>query len=559
MFVSIGVGAREAGSFLWISFILAALACGISGLCYCEMSSLVPVAGSAYSYVYTILGELPAAIVLCVDSSISAAAVARAFAAYVNVLLGEKLPKLLASEINIRYDYDLGSSENLWSISLFSFLLCLLLGLLLYRGIKQTSTFNNWSTILNMAVILVFIVGGFVFFSSDIWHPTTPEGIVRGSGRVFFAYLGFDVINCLAEETTEARRLVPRAIIITIVICCVVYVLVAVAFVHLAPLASVSMDAPLATAFEARGATVLEFVVSLGAVGNTMTSVMSSMIVQPRIMLRMSSDGLLPEAIGRLTSSGTPSTALIITIVMSSALALVIDFEALADIVSFGALLSFLAVCLCTMLGRVVPPSVYRQRAAANQQPQEYGKPDAIGVPAAAKNSRASAQLRPHYPREILLMVLFFEVATLVFGALFLHDLVSIFFYLPLFLICLFAGIATSRVVRTYFNYTDLGDGNEDPLTKPFRVPGAPEVPLAGMFINTYMISGLPFAAVLRGLAVMLVAIIFYFAYSIRNSNLAPSGETAVQKMDGKIAGRYVNFENDDDSTSLDGDTEDVI
>ncbi|EER10888.1 cationic amino acid transporter, putative, partial [Perkinsus marinus ATCC 50983] len=94
-----------------------------------------------------------------------------------------------------------------------------------------------------------------------------------------------------------ARRLVPRAIIVTIIICCIVYVLVAVAFVHLAPLASVNMNAPLATAFEARGATVLEFVVSLGAVGNTMTSVMSSMIVQPRIMLRMSSDGLLPRSV----------------------------------------------------------------------------------------------------------------------------------------------------------------------------------------------------------------------------------------------------------------------
>ncbi|EER03174.1 cationic amino acid transporter, putative, partial [Perkinsus marinus ATCC 50983] len=165
----------------------------ISGLCYCEMSSLVPVAGSAYSYVYTILGELPAAIigfVLCIDNSISAAAIARAFAAY-----GER--------DCFRYDFDLGSSENLWSISLLSFVLCILLGLLLYRGIKQTSTFNNWSTILNMTVILIFIVGGFIFFRSDIWNPTTPEGIVRGSGRVFFAYLGFDVINCLAEETTE--------------------------------------------------------------------------------------------------------------------------------------------------------------------------------------------------------------------------------------------------------------------------------------------------------------------------------------------------------------------
>ncbi|EEQ99293.1 Cationic amino acid transporter, putative, partial [Perkinsus marinus ATCC 50983] len=280
----------------------------------------------------------------------------------------------------------------------------------------------------------------------------------------------------------QARRLVPRAIIVTIIICCIVYVLVAVAFVHLAPLASVNMNAPLATAFEARGATVLEFVVSLGAVGNTMTSVMSSMIVQPRIMLRMSSDGLLPRSIGRLTSSGTPSVALIITIVVSSALALVIDFEALADIVSFGALLSFLAVCLCTMLGRVVPPWIHHQQTSSEQPSETYGKPGMQEEPPRVADVQTSSPLRPHYPREILLMVLFFEVATLIFGVLFLHNLVSIFFCLPFLIISLIAGIATARIVRTYLNYTDV---NSNENIDSFRVPGAPEVPLIGMFVNT--------------------------------------------------------------------------
>mmetsp|Transcript_17468 Transcript_17468/g.14567 ORF Transcript_17468/g.14567 Transcript_17468/m.14567 type:complete len:143 (-) Transcript_17468:278-706(-) len=104
----------------------------------------------------TILGELPAAIIgfiLCIDNSISAAAIARAFAAYMNVLAGEKLPKIL-------YDYDFGPSDHLWSISILSCLLCILLGVLLYRGIKQTSNFNNWSTVVNMVVILVFIMRG---------------------------------------------------------------------------------------------------------------------------------------------------------------------------------------------------------------------------------------------------------------------------------------------------------------------------------------------------------------------------------------------------------------
>ncbi|KAF4657103.1 hypothetical protein FOL47_008585 [Perkinsus chesapeaki] len=299
------------------------------------------------------------------------------------------------------------------------------------------------------------------------------------------------------------------------------------------------MDAPLATAFEARGAGILECIVSLGAVGNTMTSVMSSMIVQPRIMLRMSSDGLLPESIGNLTSSGTPSTALIITIVVSSALALLIDFEALADIVSFGALISFLAVCLCTMLGRVVPPSSYR-KPTVNQAAQTYGRP----ISPEESSTISRDQLRPHYPEKIIFMILLFEILTLAFGAFFLHDLVNIFLYVPLLVVCIIVGVATVRTIRVY-----MSDNDDASASNTFRVPGAPEVPLIGMFINTYMISGLPLAAVLRGLAVTAVAIIFYLSYSIRNSTLAV--ESIKNEKLTEPNGKYAKFEDEGGNNAI--------
>ena len=487
IFVSIGVGAVQSGPALFLSFLLACSACTISGLCFCEMASRVPTSGSSYSYTMSVLGEFPAFLigsVLILDSIISAAACARAWSSYVIVVL-PFLPSYLSSVSLI---------DHVCSISVLSAIVCAILGVVLFFGIKETTTFNNISTLLNVLVLSVFVFAGLPLADSSNWVPFAPNGvggIVRGAGRIFFAFLGFDVVNCLAEETeTTAKRMVPRAILLTIAIATCIYVLVSVSFVGLVPLGDINVNAPLSSAFTFRGYSSLAYIVGIGAVGNTLTSVLSNFLVQPRIMMRMATDGLLPENLSFIDFRGVPRTALLISVSASTITAFLVDFETLADMVSVASLVSLSTVCVCSVLARIRNISSNTHGVTMDEISSLDGGLD-LGSPGG-----------PDLHRFHQILILYIALCVGAGGTLLYTNLIIGPILASLAIIALFAAIREFKAQET------------SPLVSDewiFKVPLSPGLPLVGVFINTYLLLGLPPLALARAVCVFATASAYYW------------------------------------------------
>lgn len=507
IFVSIGIGAVQAGPALCLSFFLAASACAISGLCFSEMASRVPVTGSSYAYTLAILGPFPAFLIgsiLVLDSIISAAACARAWSAYLCIIFPLLSP---FSEYPIL-------SLNLSFLSGF---VCVCLGLLMLTGIRETTMFNNISTILNIAVLSIFVVAGFVLFNSANFSPFAPngfDGIVKGSGRIFFAFLGFDVINCLVEETHETPKttLVPRAILYTIIITTLVYLLVCVAFTGLAPIASIDLDSPLSSALAVRGASTLAFLVSIGAVGNTLTSILSNFLVQPRIVMRMANDGFLPVWFGRVDSTrGVPRNALSICFILSAVTAFFVDFETLADMVSVASLVSLSIVCICSVIARQRNCTVSSRGSTTDEL-----------TPISPTSGGVRVEEEKFYAWKISLTI--YLVMSVVLAVILLHTTIS---STPLIL------VVSSTLLSYLFASLEM-----QKLFKPedspqvFKVPLSPYLPLLGVFVNTYMLVGLPALALIRAACVFAICTAFYYVKVCRKGTVVAEKPTATTSYD---------------------------
>lgn len=491
IFVSIGIGAAQAGPALCLSFLLAACACAISGMCFSEMASRVPVTGSSYAYTLVVLGRFPAFLIgsiIVIDSVISAAACARAWSAYLSILFP------LLSPLS---EYPLFS--NLFSFSLLSGLICIALGLLMATGIRETTSFNNVSTILNMIVLTIFVIAGIVLFNAANYSPFAPngfEGVVKGSGRIFFAFLGFDVINCLVEETqTEANgsrvsTLVPRAILYTIGITTIVYLLVCISFMGLSPISAIDLSSPLSSALSVRGETTLAFIVGVGAVGNTLTSIISNFLVQPRIVMGMAKDEFIAPWFGYVDSvRGVPRNALFVCVVLSAITAFFVDFETLADMVSVGSLVSLSVVCICSVIVRQQPSLVSRGSTTDELTP--------ISPTSVPREQTMSNSVVWKMALTVYLSL------SVVLAVLLLHPLASA----TVFQIVLFATVLS--FVFACLELSKLFNTPED--QRPvFRVPLSPYLPLLGVFVNTYMLVGLPFLALVRGACVFGACSVFY-------------------------------------------------
>jgi APA family basic amino acid/polyamine antiporter len=501
IFVSIGVGAVQSGPALFISFLLAAVACSISGLCFCEMASRVPTSGSSYSYALHVLGDFPAFVigsVIVLDSIISAAACARAWSSYVRIVL-PFLPS------NVFGDIKVPGLEHIISISLLSGIVCIGLGLVLSTGIKETTWFNNLSTFLNIAVLAIFVLAGLPLTDTNNWSPLAPngmDGIVRGSGRIFFAFLGFDVVNCLAEETgADAKSMVPKAIVLTILLTTVVYVLVSVSFIGLAPINKIDLSSPLSSAFEYRGYSVLSYLVGIGAVGNTLTSVLSNFLVQPRIVLRMAADGFLPEKLSYIDENGVPRLALLVTVAASTVTALLIDFETLADMVSVASLISLSMVCMCSIIVRTQPQTM--------SSGTELSDPNSSETPVGFASSSDLDRRNRFYTS---LGVYAFSCCLTSISSL--HN----WWNWTIVLFVLSTLVSLAGVVFHFFQFPP-----EVSLDSSiFRVPLSPVLPLIGVGINLYLLFGLPILALVRASCVF-IGCSTYYQFIVKRGHRSPS------------------------------------
>ncbi|MGW0479718.1 amino acid permease [Nonomuraea sp. NPDC003214] len=383
IFVLTGQVAKEmAGPAVAISFVVAAVVCGLAALCYAEFASTIPVAGSAYTFAFATLGEFPAWIIgwdLLLEMALAAAVVAVGWSGYFASLM---------SSIGIQLPASIAGDEPV--VNLPAMIIVLILTGVLIAGIKLSSRVNLAIVVIKVAVILLVIVAGLFFVKAANYTPFIPApeatptvegvqapliqvlfgitpvafgvlGVFSAAAIVFFAFIGFDIVATAAEETIEPQRDVPRGIIGSLAICTILYVAVSLVVVGMQHYTELSSSAPLADAFTAVGQSWAATLISIGAIAGLTTVVMILMLGQTRVLFAMCRDGLLPRPLAKVNPrTGTPALLTAIVGAVAAVLAGFISLGALAELVNIGTLFAFVVVSAGVIILRRTRPELER-------------------------------------------------------------------------------------------------------------------------------------------------------------------------------------------------------
>ena len=383
IFSGIGSAASNGGPGVIFLYIFTAIACGFAALCYAEFASTVPVSGSAYTYSYVAFGELIAWIIgwdLLMEYAIGNIAVAISWSDYFTNLMdkaglhipswltmdyvsaknGFKEAALATAEGARDIDAGLLARQSAWAdapqiagfriiVDLPALMIVALITYIVFRGIKESRSASNLMVIIKLAVIFLVIVLGAYYVNADNWSPFTPtgfSGIMKGVSAVFFAYIGFDAISTTAEECKNPQRDLPRGMIYSLIICTVVYVLLALVLTGMVHYSSLNVGDPLAMVFDAHGLKFISGVVAVSAIIATASVLLVFQMGQPRIWMSMSRDGLLPKIFSRIHPRyGTPSFSTILTGIVVAVPALFLNLNEVLSLTSIGTLFAFVLVC----------------------------------------------------------------------------------------------------------------------------------------------------------------------------------------------------------------------
>jgi APA family basic amino acid/polyamine antiporter len=341
------IGRPGAGPAISLSFVLVAFACSFAALCYAELASMIPIAGSAYTYAYATLGEIFAWIIgwdLILEYAVSNMAVAVGFSAYFNdmldVIFGVHLPKAL-SEPAIINGVPSGSLFNVPAL-----LVLLALSWLLARGVNESANANNAMVAIKVIAILVFVFGAARAIKPENWHPFMPNGypgVLTGAAIVFFTYIGFDSVSTAAEECKNPQKDLPIGIIATLIACTILYVSVALVLTGIVNWKTLNNDAPVANALKAIGMDNLRALVTVGALLGMLSSLLVFQYGQARIWFAMSRDKLLPRFFSRVHPVyKTPHVSTWVAGLLVGIPAGIWDIGTFADLSNFGTLFAFI-------------------------------------------------------------------------------------------------------------------------------------------------------------------------------------------------------------------------
>jgi len=386
LFSLTGIAAADhAGPAVVISFIIAAVGCGFAGLCYAEFASMIPVAGSAYTYSYATMGEFMAWIIgwdLVLEYALAAATVSVSWSQYMNQFL-------LGFNIHLPTEFLHGPWEG-GIINLPAIIIVCLLSLLLMRGTQESSFVNNILVVLKVGVVLVFIAIGWSFIDPANHTPFIPEnkgetlvssgllswsefftsgqfghygfsGILRAAGVVFFAFIGFDAVSTAAQEAKNPKKGMPIGIIGSLIICTILYVLFAYVLTGLANYTEFKGDAkPVATAFAKTGYTFLNTALIVTIICGYTSVILVMLLGQSRVFYSMSKDGLLPPIFSELSKRQTPWKTNLIFMIFVSIFAGFVPVSDLGHMVSIGTLFAFTLVCIGILVLRKTNPNIER-------------------------------------------------------------------------------------------------------------------------------------------------------------------------------------------------------
>ncbi|MBV8902615.1 MAG: amino acid permease [Acidobacteriia bacterium] len=419
IFVFSGLGAHYAGPGLMLSFVLSGLGCGFAGLCYAEFASMIPLAGSAYTYAYATLGELFAWIIgwdLTLEYAMGASTVSSGWSNHFIELLDVfhlKMPLWLAydhwtglriaentiarqiaqaadpslvpgtqafvdrvaavtsaqSAELLRRAHELLGAPHLFGFeigfNLPAFLIAVIITTILTVGIRESARFNDAIVVIKVAVVLFVIGLGFSYVNSANWGsgwssfaPYGFSGIGAGAAYVFFAYIGFDAVSTTAQEARRPQRDLPIGIIASLLICTVLYILVAAVLTGMVPWQEINIEAPIARAFLDRGLVSASHIITLGALAG-LTSVMLVMLLgQTRVLYSMANDGLLPRKFFADVHPRwrTPWKCTVLVGTLAAIVGSVTPIDDLGKMVNIGTLLAFVIVCLAVMILRRTNP-----------------------------------------------------------------------------------------------------------------------------------------------------------------------------------------------------------
>ncbi len=354
-------GRPGAGPAISVSFILVAIACGFAALCYAELASMIPVAGSAYTYAYATMGEIFAWIIgwdLILEYAVGNMAVAVGFGAYFNDLLdnvfGFHLPQQLANPVFVE-----GHATGAW-FNVPSFLLVMLLTWVLVRGVRESARANGIMVAIKIGAILLFVFGAARAVDTHNWHPFMPNGVsgvMTGAAIVFFTYIGFDTVSTAAEECKRPQRDLPLGIMLTLGACALLYSSVSLVLTGIMHWDLLNNDAPVANALKAVGLNRLRFVVTVGALLGMISSTLVGQYGQTRIWFAMSRDRLLPGLFSRVHPKfETPHISTWIAGIFVAIPAGIWDIGTLGDLTNIGTLFAFIVVSVGVVILRRKQP-----------------------------------------------------------------------------------------------------------------------------------------------------------------------------------------------------------
>ncbi|HET6453552.1 MAG TPA: amino acid permease [Armatimonadota bacterium] len=398
IFVMTGISAHNlAGPALSVSFVVAGIACIFAALCYAEFASMVPVAGSAFTYAYATLGELAAWIIgwdLVLEYTVASCAVAHGWSQYFQEFL-RTIGHFLHVDLSFPAKFSATPFNLLektghygWTgsyLDLPTIIIAAIITMVLVKGIRESAGFNAGMVILKVGIVIFVIICGAFYIDPRNWHPFAPYGwtgisffgktvagmtakdgaplgMFAGAAIMFFAYIGFDSVSTHAEEARNPQRDVPIGIIASLLICTVLYIAVTVVLTGMVSYDKIDLEAPVSNAFAQIGLPWAQLLVATGAIVGITSVLLVLMLSQPRVLLAMARDGLVPESFFGAVHERfrTPWKSTILTGCVVATIAAFVPLRILAELVNIGTLLAFVIVCLAVLIMRRTHPDANR-------------------------------------------------------------------------------------------------------------------------------------------------------------------------------------------------------